>query len=53
MQVAEREFTDEILERISQTVRETAGLTRCALSRLACGCMNRATDRCAERSCAT
>jgi hypothetical protein len=36
MHVAGREFTDEILERISQTVRDTADLTRCALSRLVC-----------------
>jgi len=40
MHIAERVFTDEILERISQTVRKTAGLTRCALSRLVCGWMN-------------
>ena len=40
MHVAQREFTDEILDRISQTVRETAQLTRCALSRLVCGWMN-------------
>jgi hypothetical protein len=36
MHVAGREFTDEILERISQTVRDTADLTRCGLSRLVC-----------------
>lgn len=36
MHVAQREFTDEILERIGQTVRDTANLTRCALSRLVC-----------------
>lgn len=36
MHVAQREFTDEILERITQAVRETAGLTRCALARLVC-----------------
>jgi len=53
MHVAEREFTDEILERISQTVRETADLTRCALSRLVCGWMNwkDAAGRAKESSC--
>jgi hypothetical protein len=53
MHVAEREFTDEILERISQTVRETADLTRCALSRLVCGWMNwrDAAGRVKESSC--
>ena len=53
MHVAEREFTDEILERISQTVRETADLSRCALSRLVCGWMNwmDAAGRAKESSC--
>ena len=53
MHVAQREFTDEILERISQTVRETADLTRCALSRLVCGWMNwkDAAGRAKESSC--
>ena len=40
MHVAQREFTDEILERIGQTVRDTAELTRCALSRLVCEWLN-------------
>ena len=53
MHIAEREFTDEILDRISQTVRETADLTRCALSRLVCGWMNwkDAAGRAKESSC--
>jgi len=53
MHVAQRKFTDEIPERIGQTVRETADLTRCALSRLVCVWMNWATLRCAEHNCAT
>jgi len=40
MHIAQREFTDEILERIGQTVRDTAELTRCALSRLVCEWLN-------------
>jgi hypothetical protein len=40
MHVAQREFTDEILERIGQTVRDTAELTRGGLSRLVCGWLN-------------
>jgi len=53
MHVAERELTDEILERISRTVRETADLTRCALARLMCGWMNwqDAAGRAKESSC--
>ena len=53
MHVAERELTDEILERISRTVRETADLTRCALARLVCGWMNwqDAAGRAKESSC--
>lgn len=53
MHVAEREFTDEILERISHTVRETANLSRCALARLVCGWMNwrDAAGRAKESSC--
>ena len=53
MHVAERELTDEILERISRTVRETAHLTRCALARLVCGWMNwqDAAGRAKESSC--
>ena len=53
MHVAEREFTDEILERISRTVRETADLSRCALSRLVCGWLNwkDAAGRAKESSC--
>ncbi len=48
MHVAQREFTDEILERIGQTVRDTADLTRCALARLVCGWLNWEGD--AERA---
>jgi hypothetical protein len=53
MHVAQREFTDEILERIVQTVRDTAELTRCALSRLVCEWLNwkDATGRAKESSC--
>jgi hypothetical protein len=53
MHVAGREFTDEILDRISQTVRDTADLTRCALSRLVCEWMNwkDAAGRAKESSC--
>jgi len=53
MHIAEREFTNEILERISQTVRETADLSHCALSRLVCGWMNwqDAAGRAKESSC--
>jgi hypothetical protein len=36
MLVAGRDFSEEIIERISETVRNTADLTRCALSRLVC-----------------
>jgi hypothetical protein len=53
MHVAQREFTDEILERIGQTVRDTADLTRGALSRLVCGWLNwkDAAGRAKESSC--
>lgn len=53
MHVAQREFTDEILERIVQTVRDTADLTRCALSRLVCEWVNwkDAAGRAKESSC--
>jgi len=53
MHVAGREFTDEILERISQTVRDTADLTRCALSRLVCGWLDwkNAAGQAKESSC--
>jgi|FrelakmetLWP11LW_1041352.scaffolds.fasta_scaffold06788_1 hypothetical protein len=53
MHVAQREFTDEILERIGQAVRDTADLTRCALSRLVCGWLNwkDAAGRAKESSC--
>lgn len=53
MHVAQREFTDEILERITQTVRDTADLTRCALSRLVCEWMNwkDAAGRVKDSSC--
>ena len=53
MHVAQREFTDEILERITQTVRDTADLTRCALSRLVCEWTNwrDAAGRVKESSC--
>ncbi|MDH3461667.1 MAG: IS4 family transposase, partial [Burkholderiaceae bacterium] len=40
MHVAQREFTDEIFDRIGQAVRDTAGLTRCGLSRLVCEWLN-------------
>jgi hypothetical protein len=53
MHVAQREFTDEILERIGQTVRDTAELTRGALARLVCGWLNwkDAAGRAKESSC--
>jgi hypothetical protein len=53
MHVAQREFTDEILDRIVQTVRDTADLTRCALSRLVCEWVNwkDAAGRAKESSC--
>jgi hypothetical protein len=53
MHVAQREFTEEILERIGQTVRDTAELTRCALSRLVCEWLNwkDAAGRAKESSC--
>jgi hypothetical protein len=53
MHVAQREFTDEILERIGQTVRERANLTRCALSRLVCEWLDwkDAAGRAKESSC--
>ena len=53
MHVAQREFTDEILERIGQTVRDTADLTRGALSRLVCGWLDwkDAAGRAKESSC--
>jgi len=53
MHVAQREFTDEILERIGRTVRDTADLTRGALSRLVCGWLNwtDAAGRAKESSC--
>ena len=53
MHVAQREFTDDILERIGQTVRDTAELTRGALSRLVCGWLNwkDAAGRAKESSC--
>ena len=53
MHVAQLEFTDEILERIGQTVRDTADLTRGALSRLVCGWLNwkDSAGRAKESSC--
>ena len=53
MHVAQREFTDEILDRIVQTVRDTADLTRCALSRLVCEWLNwkDAAGRAKQSSC--
>ena len=53
MHVAQREFTDEIVERIGQVVRETAELTRSALSRLVCGWLGwkDAAGRAKESSC--
>lgn len=53
MHVAQREFTDEILARIEQAVRDTADLTRCALSRLVCEWVNwrDAAGRAKESSC--
>lgn len=53
MHVAQREITDEILERIGQTVRDTADLTRGALSRLVCGWLNwtDVAGRAKESSC--
>lgn len=40
MLIANRDFTDEIVERIRVAVRSTADLTRCALSRMVCGWMD-------------
>jgi hypothetical protein len=53
MHVAQREFTDEVLARIEQAVRGTAGLTRCALARLVCEWVNwkDAAGRAKESSC--
>ena len=53
MHVAQREFTDETVERIGQVVRETADLTRSALSRLVCGWQGwkDAAGRAKESSC--
>src|ERR1700757_2293448 len=53
MHVAQREFTDEILDRITQTVRETADLTRSGLARLVCSWLNwkDAFGRVKESSC--
>lgn len=53
MHAAQREFTDEILERIGQTVRVTAEPMRCALFRLVCGWLKwkAATGRAKESSC--
>ena len=53
MHVAQREFTDEIVERIGQVVRETADLSRSALSRLVCGWLNwkDGAGRAKESSC--
>jgi hypothetical protein len=53
MHVAQREFTDEILARIEQAVRDTADLTRCALARLVCEWVNwkDAAGRAKESSC--
>lgn len=53
MHVAQREFTEEIFERIGQAVRDTADLTRCALARLVCGWLNwkDAAGQAKESSC--
>jgi Domain of unknown function (DUF4338)/Transposase Tn5 dimerisation domain/Transposase DNA-binding len=53
MHVAQREFTEEIVERIGQVVRETADLTRSALARLVCGWLDwmDAAGRAKESSC--
>ena len=53
MHVAQREFTDETVERIGQVVRETADLTRSALPRLVCGWLGwkDAAGRAKESSC--
>jgi len=40
MLIANRDFTEEIVERIRVAVRSTADLTRCALSRMVCGWMD-------------
>jgi len=40
MLIASRDFTEEIVEQIRVAVRDTADLTRCALSRMVCGWMN-------------
>ncbi len=53
MHVAQREFTEEVVERIGQVVRETADLTRSALARLVCGWLDwkDAAGRAKESSC--
>lgn len=40
MLIVNRDFTDEIVERIRVAVRGTADLTRCALSRMVCAWMD-------------
>ena len=53
MHIAQRELSNEILERITQAVREGAALTRHALAKLVCGWTNwvDAAGRAKESSC--
>jgi len=53
MHIAQREFSDEILERITQAVRDGTALTRYALAKLVCGWTNwvDAAGRAKESSC--
>jgi hypothetical protein len=53
MLVAGREFTDEIIQQIGDAVRNTASLTRCALSRMVCAWLgwHGADGRASEASC--
>src|SRR5712691_11103284 len=53
MLVAGRHFSEEIIERIGKTVRKSAELTRCGLSRLVCDWLDwkGADGRAKESSC--
>jgi hypothetical protein len=53
MHIAQREFGQEILDRITKTVRERAELTRYALAKLVCGWVGwvDAAGRAKESSC--
>src|SRR5262245_17574066 len=53
MLIAGRHFSEEIIERIGKTVRQSAELTRCGLSRLVCDWLDwkGADGRAKESSC--